>query len=199
LPVREFEGLRGSASRKQKGRDMRRTAAQVASFLTGVLAFWLAHLLREAAAGVACGGAIQGSAVLRVCAFAAGLTVSSGLGAFLGLAAARGAAASVPAWLMAPAGVALGLLTEPAMDTLAAYGVSVRETFVGSLLAVTAVAAIFAWLGIQIVHSVRRRWPVIRGECRRIRSTGAERIALWLAVTPWILGLAQTFGVPGFG
>jgi len=180
-------------------REMRRTAAQVVCFSTGVLAFWFAHFLREIVVGMAHGGAIQGSTVLRVCAFAGGLTVSSGLGAFLGLAAARGAAASSPVWLMAPVGVVFGLLTEPAMDTLATYGVLVRETYIGSLLAVVVFAAIFTWLGVQIVHSVRRRWPGIRREFHRMKSAGAERISFWLAVAPWVFGLAQLSGVPGFG
>jgi len=36
-------------------------------------------------------------------------------------------------------------------------------------------------------------------EYRGIKADKMERISLWLAVSPWLFGLTQLLGVPGFG
>lgn len=178
---------------------MRPALIRATVFSVGVFAFWLVHFLRQLGVDLAHGGTAYGFGIGRALGFATSLTVSSGVGAFLGLAAARGATTSIPLWLAASGGVAFGVLTQPALDMLGTIGFPVRETLAGSLLGAAFAAVVFGWLLAQIVQMVGRRVPVMSREYRRIQADQLETASLLLAASPWVLGMAQFLGVPGFG
>jgi hypothetical protein len=97
-------------------------------------------------------------------------------------------------------GVAFGFLTESVWQSLLrTIGLPFPEPFLISLLAVAVFAAIFAWLCAQIVRSLRRHFPWMRDEYRRIKANRMEELSFLLALSPWVLGPLQVLGVPGFG
>jgi hypothetical protein len=166
----------------------------------GVFAFWLTHFLRPLASLIAEGHRLYGNPVLSSFWFAGILGLASGVGVLLGLAAARGATSSLPVWLMGLVGVAFGFLTESVWQSLLrTIGLPFPEPLLGSLPAVAISAAIFAWLCAEIVQSLRRRFPKIRAEYYRVKSNRLEEASFLLALSPWVLGMTQALGVPGFG
>jgi len=178
---------------------MRTILIRAVAFSAGVLVFWLAHFLRELFVGIAHGGTPYGPGILGAFWFTGNLTVASGAGVLLGLAAARGATRFVPVWLTVPGGVMFGFCTEPALNTLRANGLPIPQTLLWSLPIVAIIAAVFAWLCAQTVQSLRRRFPRIRDEYHRIKTTKFEMIGLLLALSPWVLTPLQILGAPGFG
>ena len=172
---------------------MRAILVRTVVFSMGVFAFWLAYFLQQLRFFVAQGHTPYGTPVLDAFRQAGALALSSGIGAFLGLAAARRAIPRLPVWLTVPAGLLLGLLTGP--DALG----RVPKTRLGFLLIVAIAAAIFAWLCAQSVQLLRHHFPAIRNEYHRVKSNKLEMTSFVLALSPWLLAPLQVLGIPGFG
>jgi len=174
---------------------------RAAMFAAGVLAFWLVDFFHGYGVVKAAldGETPSGVSVLCALGFSAYWTTASGMGAFLGMAGARRATLWFPLWSMVPVGILFGLLTAPTLDALVKVriisGVRGPEVL---WLTVATIVAFPCWLVPRSVELVRRYSPEIRREYRRVHSARAEAISLWLALTPWVLGVLQLLGVPGF-
>jgi hypothetical protein len=176
---------------------MRAILVRAVVFAIGAFAFWLAYFLEQLRLFAAQGHTLHGTPVLDTFRNAGELALSSGIGAFLGLAAARRATPLLPVWLTVPAGLLLGFLTGP--EALGRSDVPILRTKLGCLLIVAIAAAIFAWLCVQSVQRLRRCFPAIRNEYNRVKSNKLEMTSLVLALSPWVLAPLQMLGVPGFG